>query len=287
MKRFKYGLIVLITLIVITFLGYSVRAAGSPVAAEGTLTVLAQGMGAPDDLALGADGTIYFGDLGVGKVLAVAHGGKVTPISPKMSAPEGIVVLNDGSLIVAEQANNKLYRLDPVTQTLSLFYAIGNATKNAGIDNIYHDSVTGDLIIPDAPTGRILRLSSDGKTIQVIASGFRRPTAVAIAPDGTIYVCDEYGQSIQSIAPDGKIRLIARIPTPDDVILDPDGNLLVNSLRGTIWRVNPATGETFALVTGLVEPHGIILDQENNLIIADAKLNQLFHLTLIAHNKTS
>lgn len=284
MKVFK-TCTALLGLVAMMLLSHVTTAANGPVAAEGTLSLVAQGMGAPDDLALGADGTIYVGDLGVGKVLAVTPDGSVTPISPKMQAPEGIVVLDDGTLIVVEQANNKLYHLDPTTQLLSLFYAVGNRTNNAGIDSLYREPIRGDLIIPDAPTGRILRLAANTQKLTLIASGFRRPTAIALAPDGTLYVCDEFGQSIQRIAPDGSIGLVARIPTPDDVILDNDGNLLVNSLRGTVWRINPVTREPFALVTGLVEPHGIILDQAGNLIIADAKLNEILRLTLPARPK--
>ncbi len=254
-------------------------ATAEPIAVIGTLTLITKGFGAPDDLALGADGTLYFGDLGVNRVAAIALDGTVSLISPTIKEPEGLVALADGTLIVAEQASNKLLRLDPIAQTVTLFYAVGNRTANPGIDNIAYDPVTDDFLIPDAPMGRILRLRLDGTHLKVMATGFWRPTAVALGADGTLYVCDEYRQTIERITSDGKRSKVAAIASPDDVIIDTDGSLLVNSLRGTIWRLDPTSGATTALVTGLIEPHGIILDKDGNVIIADAKRNAIYRLT--------
>src|SRR5262249_47530890 len=199
-------------------------------------------------------------------------------VSPMIGEPEGIVALPDGTLIVVEQATNRLYHLDPATQEMELFYAVGNATKNDGIDGLGYDAVTGDFLIPDAPTGRILRLSSDAKKLELIATGFKRPTSVALAKDGTLYVCDEYGDGIYQISVRGKRSIVAAISFPDDVLLDGDGNLIVNSLEGNIWRINPKTREASRLVIGLGEPHGIALDSKGDLIIADATKNRIYRL---------
>jgi sugar lactone lactonase YvrE len=264
----------------------ALSAPAGPVAAIGTLTEIARGMGTPDDVTVGADGTIYFSDLGANGVLALTPDGTVTLVSPRMHEPEGIAVLGDGTLIVAEQGTNKLYRLDPTTQQLTLWYAIGNRTTNAGIDGLSADPTTGDLLIPDSPTGRLLRLSADGQKLTEIASGFRRPTGITLAPDGTLYVCDEFGPAIYRLTLDSagraqtKAQLVARLPLPDDVLLSPDGTLVVNSLAGTIWQIDPVTGKQTPLVTGLSAPHGIAWDVTGDLIIADATLNRLYRLAL-------
>ena len=285
----KFGWVTLLAGCVLTIIGLPHSTWGvpvGPVATVGTLTEIAQGMGAPDDVAVGADGTIYFSDLGVNKVLALTADGTVEPVSPRMQAPEGIVALNDGSLIVAEQGTNKLYRLDPTTQQLTLWYAVDNRTANPGIDGLSSDPTTGDLLIPDSPTGRLLRLSADGQKLTEIASGFRRPTGLALTADGTLYICDEYGQFIKRITLNGvghaqsKAQLVAYVPSPDDILLAPDGTLIVNSLYGTIWQIDPATGKLTSLVTGLRAPHGIAWDMDGNLIIADATLNRLYRLAL-------
>src|SRR5262249_20930463 len=159
--------------------------------------------------------TIYFSDMGNNRVMQLKPGGTATIVSPVINEPEGIVVLPDGSLIIVEQATNRLYHLDPTTQKMALFYEVGNATKNLGIDGLGYDAATGDILIPDAPTGRILRLSPDGKNVKVIASGFDRPTSVALAADGTLFVCDEYGGAIYRLPPDGKRERVAAMSLPD------------------------------------------------------------------------
>jgi sugar lactone lactonase YvrE len=275
---------VLTRLCVLILIVLAVRAtagqASRPVALHGKLSVIGRGVGSPDDLAVAADDTIYFGDMAANRVFRLTARGIPEAISPPIREPEGIVPLPDGALIVVEQATNRLYRVDPSTKSMSLFYEIGNATRNLGIDGLSRDPVTGDLLVPDAPTGRILRLSADGRRVDLIASGFKRPTSVALATDGSLFVCDEYGNAIYRVDAKGKTSLVAEVPIPDDVILDSAGMLIVNSLRGAIWRIDAETGQKTMLVTALRSPHGIALDSHGNVIIADAGYNQIFRLIL-------
>src|SRR5579859_7999065 len=91
------------------------NAAGAPYGTAGTLIVVAQNVGSPDDVAVAPDNTIYFSDLNAHRVMRVTPDGKAEAVSPALPEPEGIVVLGDGTLIVAEQQDNRLYRLDPAT----------------------------------------------------------------------------------------------------------------------------------------------------------------------------
>jgi len=251
-----------------------------PVTTRGTITVYAQGAGEPDDVAVAPDGTVYYSDLHLNRVIAVNPRGQWTPVSPRIRAPEGLVALADGRVLVAEQETNRLYMLDPLTQVLTPFFSVGNVTANPGIDGLSPYGTTGDFLIPDAPTGRLLRLNAAGTTLTQIADRFRRPTAAVIDADGTLYVCDEYGYQIDKITPDGMITVLARITLPDDLALDGRGGLWVNSLRGTIYRIDLATHATEAVVTLLGEPHGLALLPDGSLIIADATGNRLYRLTL-------
>ena len=256
------------------------NAQSDPTARQGTLTLLGHGAGSPDDVAVGADDTIYFSDMHANQVLRLRADGTAEAISPTIREPEGIVPLPDGTLIVVEQASNRLYRVDPIRKTMILFYDVGNRTSNAGIDGISLDTLTRDLLIPDAPTGRILHISVDTKRATTILSGFTRPTSAVRAPDGTFYVCDEFGNKIYRVDDHGKRTIIAEMSLPDDVILDNNGHLLVNSLDGVIWQIDLNTGKLRQLVTGLKSPHGIALDSHGNIIIADAGFNEIFRLTL-------
>jgi serine/threonine-protein kinase len=255
-------------------------AQSDPTPLQGRLTVLGHGAGSPDDVAIGADDTIYFGDMKSNKVMRLRADGTAEAVSPTIREPEGIVALPDGTLIVVEQATNRLYRVDPVTKTMTLFYGVGNRTSNDGIDGISLDTLTGDLLIPDAPTGRILHISVNTKRVTTILSGFTRPTSAVRSSDGTYYVCDEFGNKIYRVDDKGKRTVIAEMTLPDDVILDNNGHLLVNSLDRVIWQIDLQTGTLMLLVIGLKSPHGIALDSHGNIIIADAGFNEIFRLTL-------
>ena len=257
-----------------------------PRAMRGTLTVIGQGTNSPDDVAVADDGTdngtIYFSDITLGRVMRLNADGKGEIVSPAIREPEGIVPLPDGTLIVVEQATNRLLRVDPTSKTMSLFYAVGNKTANAGIDGISRDPILGQLLIPDAPTGRILKLATKpGSTPRMILSGFNRPTSIAESPDGILYICDEYGGKIYRATEYGRAKVLtANLSLPDDVIIDLEGHLLVNALNGTVWDIDPQTGRASPLVVGLSAPHGIALDKDGSVIIADATLNRIYRLTL-------
>ncbi len=273
----------LVAFMYVPILAFSInpaKAAGSPYGTSGTLVIVAQNVGSPDDIAVASDGTIYFSDLNAHRVMRITPDGKAEAVSPALPEPEGLIVLPDGTLIVAEQQDNRLYRLDPATQNLTLFYDVGNRTTRPGIDGISQDSSTGDILVPDSPSGRILRISADGQKEAILLTGFVRPTGVALAKDGTLYVCDEYGNAIYSVTPDGKRTIIARMSLPDDVVLDSDGSLLVNSLDGLIWHVDPVARLQKRLVVDLSQPHGLALDSQDNPVIADAGYGKIFRLIL-------
>src|SRR5689334_21543497 len=279
--RLRISILILLTLaFVASAYPSTANAQNAPTALQGSLTIIGYGAGSPDDLAVGADDTIYFSDLKTNQVLRLRPDGTAEAISPTIRETEGIVQLADGSLIVVEQASNRLYRVNAITKTMAVFYSVGKLTHNDGIDGIAPETITGDLLIPHSPTGRILHISVDTRRATLLLSGFARPTSAVRGNDGLLYVCDEFGGAIYRVDEKYNKTAIAHMSLPDDVILDQRGDLLVNSLDGSIWQIDPETDKTTRLVMGLKAPHGIGLDSHGNIIIADAGFNEIFRLTL-------
>ncbi|HUI87116.1 MAG TPA: NHL repeat-containing protein [Anaerolineales bacterium] len=240
-----------------------------------TLVILAQNLASPDDLLM-ADGVIYISDVEDQTVKEYTPAGPLQTLISGLSEPEGMVLLPDGSLIVAEQGKNRLVRYDPTAKALTLFLALHNTTGQEGVDGIAYDSKTQTIIVPDSPNGTVLRLSLDGKTVGVVARGLARPTGAWVEADGSILVVEEDGNSLDRIQPDGSIQTLAHLPIPDDVIEDEQGNIFVNTLGdGAIHLISPATGRDTILVGGLTNPQGIALDEQGNLILTDAGHHQL------------
>jgi sugar lactone lactonase YvrE len=246
------------------------------------LVVLAQNLPSPDDLLLLApNGSIYISDVQDRTIKEYTQDGNLQTLISGLSEPEGLVVLPDGSLIIAEQGKNRLVHYAPTTKALSLFLALRNTTGHDGVDGIAYDSKTQTIIVPDSPNGTVLRVSLDGKTVSEIAHGFARPTGAWVETDGSILVVDENGNSLSRIHPNGEIEKLANLPTPDDVIEDSHGNIFVNTLGdGAIHLIVANTGHDTILVDGLLDPQGIIFDMDGNLIVTDAGHHQLDKLII-------
>ena len=246
--------------------------------------MLATNLPGPDDLLLAPDGSIYLSDVNDGTIRRYTPASGLQIYLPGLNEPEGMVFLPDGSLIIAEQGRNRLVRFDPITRTLTPFLILRNTTNQAGVDGIVLDSHNQDvltLIVPDSPNGTVLRVSLDGKTVTVIASGFTRPTGAWVEADGSILVTDEYGNSLDRIRPDGTIEKLVALPTPDDVIEDASGNIFVNTLGdNAIHLISADTKQDSILSGGLGGPQGIIFDSDGNLIVADPGNHQLVKLVI-------
>lgn len=246
-----------------------------------SVTTLATGFGSPDDLAVLPSGAIVFGDFANKALNIVRPGTGATPsvLASGFIEPEGIVVAKDGALIVAEQSNNSLVEVDPRTGAKRTLRLIKNSTGKDGIDGLGLDPATGDILVPDSPSGRLLRMSRDGSSLTVIATGFVRPTGAAVEAGGTILVADEFGNAIYRLGKDGSRRVVAYIYQPDDVVVGPSGTIYANSLSGNIWAVNPTSGRLALLLSGLKLPHGIGVDK-SGLVLAEAGRNRILRLPL-------
>jgi streptogramin lyase len=246
-----------------------------------TITELVKGFGGPDDLALMPDGTILFSDIGNGTINQIGADGKVTTILRGLDEPEGVVALQDGALIVVEQGKNRLvhFRLNtgqPVTTWLQL----ENKTGNAGADGIVRDAATGDIIIPDSPNGRVLRVSADAKNIRVLVTGLLRPTGAAIDRDGSLIVADENANTVQHVRANGHFESLGHFATPDDVVVDGAGNIFVASLGDDSIRMIDAHDGAVRLVANIRDPQGIVVEADGNLVVAEYGLNRIVRLAI-------
>lgn len=213
-------------------------------------------------------------------VLRPGAGAEPTALSTGFNEPEGIVVAKDGAIIVAEQGTNRLIEVDPRTGSKKVLRQLVNNTGKDGVDGLALDPATGDILVPDSPNGRLLRVSRDGSKQEVIARGFVRPAGAAVEPGGSILVADELGNEVYRLKPDGSRVSVAYMFQPDDIVVGPDGSIYANSLGGDIVRIDPVIGHTSVLLSGLKLPHGLAIDRQGNLIIAEAGRNRIMRLIL-------
>jgi streptogramin lyase len=237
--------------------------------------VVVSGLGAPDDIAVAPDGTVYIGDESGGRLSAWSPTtGQVKLVSNRLSHPEGIVVL-EGFLVVCEQGKNQLSRVNPSDGSVTLFRSVPNSTGKLGVDGLAFDPIHPSVIVPDSPHGTLLRVSLDGATatpIPVTSASqppFRRPTGAFVRSDGSLLVADEDGGDIVLLRTDGTLQtLLTGLNGPDDVVGDDRGNVYVNSVGdGVLHRLQGSTRKT--LISGLEKPHGLAIDLDGNLLVTD------------------
>ena len=248
------------------------------------LVILARNLNTPDDLVLAPDGSIIYSDIVTEAVERLGTDGKRTTVVSQLREPEGLAFLPDGSLIIVEQGNNRLLRFDFNSNQLSIFLQLENKTTHPGLDGIFFDAATQTLLVPDSPNGTLLRVSLEGKTrsVQTLARGLSRPTGAAVEADGSILVVDENAFALWRVPREGGIpQKIARLPEPDDVIVDANGDIYANTLiDDAIHLIDRRTGADQVLWRGFSNPQGIIFDSDGNLIVTDPGYHRIVKIVI-------
>ncbi len=243
-----------------------------------TAHVFSHDVGRPDDMVFDRQGHVLFSDFYNGTISRLNSDGSVTVLLHGLAGPEGLIVLSDGTMIIAEQRTNRILTLAPssttptVLRTLPSTPSASNCDKH-GVDGIAFDPTTQTIIVPDSPTGNVYRLSLDGKSLALLAANIPRPVGAAVDSQGNIYITDECGGALYRITPTGTITRIGGFGMLDDVALDPHGNILVTDLLPSIHsliRIDAATGKRQILASrGYIEPQGLLVASNDTIYVSD------------------
>jgi sugar lactone lactonase YvrE len=220
--------------------------------------MLARPAGDPDDVSVAADGSVWVSDTDENALIHLSITGAVLGRIDDPYAPEGSVVLPDGRLVVADQADNRIIIvMYPPGAPTKVLNVLPGAAGQVGVDGIGYDSVGGRLLVPDSPTGRLYAVSPDTGDATVLASGMGRIVDAALGPDGAIYVAAETTRGLLRVpAAGGTAVQVGRLTDLDDVVAL-DGLLYVTDLGGSVWAVDPSTGRQRELVSDAEAPQGL------------------------------
>ncbi|MGC9967116.1 MAG: PKD domain-containing protein, partial [Syntrophobacteraceae bacterium] len=202
----------------------------------------------PNGIAVAPDGGIYIADSGNNRIRRVGPDGIITTVAGNGSygysgdggpatqaqiyVPVGVAVAPDGSIYIADSGNNRIRRVgsEGIITTVA-----GNGTRGYGGDGgpATQAQITscgvavapdGSIYIADSNNNRIRRVGPDGIITTLAGNGTRGyggdggpgnqaalnyPSAVAVAPDGSIYIADESNYRIRRVGSDGIITTVA------------------------------------------------------------------------------
>jgi RHS repeat-associated protein len=201
-----------------------------------------------------------------------------------LNDPQGVLELPDGSVLIAECGENKVRKVLP-NGTMTTFAGTGKA-------------------------------GNSGNGGQATSATLDCPASLAKAPDGSIYVADEYGNlegktleefggQIRRIAPNGVISTVAggggtaaqeaigkpatsaELLYPGQIALGPDGSLYIADREsGLIERVDSAGILSIVAYdpntqssTGVEDPEGLAVTANGELIVSNGDSHQIVRIS--------
>ena len=249
----------------------------------------------PNDVALGADGTIFIADSANGRIRSVASDGTITTVAGNGSippievpAPAAVAAAPSGDLYFSDTSRHRVRRISPggiVTTAAGTgaggFDGDAGPAANAQLDLPTGLAVdgSGNLFIADSGNNRIRKVSSDGKISTVFGDGAAAtlglPTGLSLDAAGNLYVTEIGSNRVRKVAPNGSASVLAStgLSAPSAVAVGADGTVYVCD-TGNNRVVAIANGATRTVATGK-NPAGVAVDASGNVWYADTGADRL------------
>jgi sugar lactone lactonase YvrE len=242
-------------------------------------------------MAQDAAGNLYLADAGGGLVFRVAGDGRVTifagggtSLGPQsdggpataalLPSPRGMVFDSKGNLDIAETSCDCIRQVSPAG-IISTVYALSGSpgtvvrvVEGLGIDaqdNLYLTEWLGHSVLRIGANGSVTTIAGtgiagfSGDGGPATAAQLYGPSAVAIGPDGAVYIADSGNNRVRKVAPDGTISTVAGTGSGIGNILLPP------TLRSCAFSGDggPAANAT------LCDPAQLVFDEAGALYLAD------------------
>jgi sugar lactone lactonase YvrE len=184
--------------------------------------------------------------------------------------PTSVDVEPDGSLLLVENGNGRVVRIDPRT---------GKTTVVATVARAY--------AVAHAPSGRVYG-SAGGSLLRLDGAGHTTPVTqgavdvgpIAVAANGDIYYTTETQVFRVAGGTGAPAQVAGGLSGPHGLAVLNDGGLLVSDTgHARVVRVDLGTGnvETWG---NLVNPRGIAIAPDNSAYVVDASTHRVIHLRI-------
>ena len=284
-----------------------------PLPAAGELAFPGKALRLPDGTVLVSDSShhslvVLVGDA-VTRRFGTGERGRADGTDPTFAEPQGLALLEDGSVLVADTANHLLRRLDLVTGVVTTVAGTGRVWRpgdptagpalEVNLSTPWDVAVwEGQVVIAMAGTHQLW--GYDGTAVHVLAGttgeGLRdgdasqaylaQPSGLAAGTD-RLWFADSETSSLRFLK-DGEIGTSvgtglfdfghrdgpadqALLQHPLGVTALPDGSVAVSdTYNGAVRRYDPMTDLVTTLATGLAEPSDVVVDGEYLLVVESA-----------------
>ena len=199
--------------------------------------------------AFDSSGNLYFVDIAWGRIFRASPSGDVDLVAEYDGEPNGLRVMADGSLLVADYKNGMM-AIDPRTGAVTPHCARFRLEAFKGVNDLavgrdctvwFTDQ--GQTGLQD-PSGRVFRLRPDGR-LDAFLTGIPSPNGLVLSLDESIlYVAVTRANAVwrAPIMPDGaasKVGVFLQLSGgggPDGMAITADGGLVVaHAGMGAVW----------------------------------------------------
>lgn len=214
---------------------------------------------------------------------------------PKLSAD---VVLGKCSA-VATNSKGEIYLFHRGPRPILCVDAAGKLLRAWGDDEIgtphgLRVDRQDNVWITDIGRHRVLKFDSTGKLLLALGTGkagtandeFDRPTDIAFAPNGDLFISDGYGNSrVMKFTSTGQLikswgtkgTKPSEFNVPHAIVMDSKGRLLLGDRENKRIQLFDADGKFLEQWPGFA-PYGIAINGDGQVFVADALANQILRL---------
>ena len=236
----------------------------------------------PEGMAMDVQGNLYVADTQNHLIRKLTPWGEVSTLAgttpgsgqAQLHSPRAIAVDTEGNLFVADSGNHRILKLTQagVLSTLA-GSGIAGVANGTGSQAQFHSpcaiavDAEGNLYVVDEASHRIRKVTQAGVVSTLaggaegfaegvgIAARFNSPSGIAVDAAGNLYVADSGNHRIRRVTPWGAVSTLAG--------------------RGTRGHEDGAGN-----VAQFHSPHGVALDAEGNLFVADSENHRVREITL-------
>lgn len=267
--------------------GGSMTASVSVFVGQPSVAVILEGLGKPEGVAEGNNGSLYVADTHNDRVIVLTSTGGILTHYGGFQKPSGVGIDRVGNIYVADTQNDRVAKLAPDGTVLMTF---GNLDKKRSLlqkpQGVSVDTV-GRVYVADTGNHSIRIFDPDGtELLHFSLPGGGKPLAVSVAKSGNIYTTDEKGNQVLKYDASGRLLKIIGtgfIKDPGGLAIEPDEDCLfvADSGHDRVVRFD-RFGNHQAVFTGLDTPAGLALTSSGELLIADRKNDRLLKLKFSA-----
>jgi DNA-binding beta-propeller fold protein YncE len=195
--------------------------------------------------------------------------------------PRGVMYHPDGRIFVADTFDSRIAQFAPDGTFVAQFGRISTATGHAAPGSKQNEMLlpsavtvdtTGVIWVADSNNNRLVLYNEGGEVLSTTrALGLRRPTGLAAAPDGSVYVASSFSNQILKFRRDGAPTVVRGIRRPSAVAVQADGTVYATSLRTV---VNVTTGARIRNPEGKTtwdRPQGIAVARDGTMYVSELR----------------